>query len=85
MAERKTFNCNKTSYTLDLHIANKGRAELLRPNNSDNFSSLNVSAALCYPPPFCIRRMLIMGARALHFIYGWNKIHLTLGLEKQTF
>lgn len=85
MAERKTFYCNRTSYTLGLHIAIKGRAELLGSNNSDNFSSLNVSAALCYPPPFCIRRMLIMGARALHFIYGWNKNYLTLGLKKQTF
>lgn len=72
MDERKTFLCNRTSYTLGLHRAIKGRAELLRPDNSDNFNSLNVSAALCYSPPFCIRRMLIMGARALHFIYGWK-------------
>lgn len=44
-------------------------------NNFYNLHSFNVLVASSYAPPFCIRRMLIMGALT-HFIYGRNKFEV---------
>lgn len=56
-----------------------GPALCVSINNLSHLHSFNVLVASSFAPPFCIRRMLIMGARPLYLwsnkfeVYTWER------------